>query len=182
MKFLMRTTSLAALALVAAGCTTAPPEAIAPGQSASGFVLTHREGGLKFVRAGFVGHSQRFEFRFVVRLAGELYAAQKIDFDALPPASEDVDLAGLRARLEELACCTSNEAGNRAGDPLNLVVIGNGADAIFPFIERGWRLDEPLDIHSIMRTVGAFIFGGINNGLDLRHVAAWGSGPLRTAH
>src|SRR5205814_2412756 len=34
-----------------------------------------------------------------------------------------------------------------------------GADAIFPFIERGWRLDEPLDIHSVLRTISAFIFG-----------------------
>jgi hypothetical protein len=39
------------------------------------------------------------------------------------------------------------------------VIVGNGADALFPFIERGWRLDEPLDIHSILRTVSAFIFG-----------------------
>jgi hypothetical protein len=137
----------------------AMPEAIGPGQSASGFVLTHREGGIKFVRAGLVGPGQRFEFRFVVQLDSKLYAAQKIDFDALPPAAENVDLAGLRAKLEQLSCCTSNKDGSRSGDPLNLVVVGNGADAIFPFIERGWRLDEPLDIHSILRTVGAFIFG-----------------------
>jgi len=135
------------------------PEEIGPGQSASGFVLTHREGGIKFVRAGFVGSSQRFEFRFVIQLASKLYAAQKTDFSASHPVDENVDLDGLRAKLEALSCCTSNEEGNRSGDPLNLVVIGNGADAIFPFIERGWRLDEPLDIHSILRTVSAFIFG-----------------------
>jgi len=43
----------------------AMPDVISPGQKASGFVLTHREGGVKFVRAGFVGQGQRFEFRFV---------------------------------------------------------------------------------------------------------------------
>ncbi|MBR0775642.1 LssY C-terminal domain-containing protein [Bradyrhizobium diazoefficiens] len=137
----------------------AMPEAIGPGESASGFVLTHREGGIKFVRADFVGRGERLEFRFVVRLDTKLYTAQNIDFDALPPAAENVDLAGLRAKLEQLPCCTSNEEGSRPGDPLNLVVIGSGADAIFPFIERGWRLDEPLDIHSVLRTVSAFIFG-----------------------
>jgi hypothetical protein len=47
----------------------------------------------------------------------------------------------------------------RSGDPLNLVVVGNEADAIFPFIERGWRLDEPLDVHSVLRTISAFLFG-----------------------
>jgi LssY C-terminus len=137
----------------------AMPEEIGPGLGASGFVLTHREGGIKFVRAALVGPGQRLEFRFAIQLSDKLYAAQKIDFDALPLAAENVDLAGLRVKLEQLSCCTSNKEGNRSGDPLNLVVIGNGADAIFPFIERGWRLDEPLDIHSVLRTVNAFVFG-----------------------
>jgi len=137
----------------------AMPDVIAPGQNASGFVLTHREGGVKFVRAGFVSLGQRFEFRFVIQLSSKLYAAQNVDFNALPSAGENIDLAGLRAKLEALPCCTSNKESNRSGDPLNLVIVGNGADAIFPFIERGWRLDEPLDIHSVLRTISAFIFG-----------------------
>jgi NodT family efflux transporter outer membrane factor (OMF) lipoprotein len=46
MKFLMRTTSLAALALVAAGCTTPPPEAIHPGDVPPSFTApTTRETG-----------------------------------------------------------------------------------------------------------------------------------------
>jgi len=114
----------------------AMPDAITPGQNASGFVLTHREGGVKFVRAGFVSLGQRFEFRFVIQLSSKLYAAQNVDFNALPSAGENIDLAGLRAKLEALPCCTSNKESNRSGDPLNLVIVGNGADAIFPFIER----------------------------------------------
>jgi len=137
----------------------AMPDVIAPGQNASGFVLTHREGGVKFLRAGFVSLGQRFEFRFVIQLSSKLYAAQNVDFNALRSAGENIDLAGLRAKLEALPCCTSNKESNRSGDPLNLVIVGNGADAIFPFIERGWRLDEPLDIHSVLRTISAFIFG-----------------------
>ncbi|MBR0797261.1 LssY C-terminal domain-containing protein [Bradyrhizobium jicamae] len=137
----------------------AMPEIIGAGQVASGIVLTHREGGVKFVRAAFVGAGEQFEFRFVIQLDRKLYAAQNIDFNALPKATENVDLAGLRRKLEELPCCTSNKEEDRHGDPLNLVIVGSGADAIFPFIERGWRLDEPLDVHSILRTVGAFVFG-----------------------
>jgi len=41
---------------------------------------------VKFVRAGFVGLDQRFEFRFVIQLNSKLYAAQNVDFNALPPA------------------------------------------------------------------------------------------------
>lgn len=137
----------------------AMPDVIVPGQKASGFVLTHREGGLKFLRASFVGSGQQFDFRFVLPLGGRIYAAQKVDFSALPSNSESVNLANLRAKLEKLPCCAANKAGDRWGDPLNLVVVGSGADAIFPFIERGWRLDEPLDIHSVLRTISAFVLG-----------------------
>jgi len=139
----------------------AMPDLIRPRQSAAGFVLTHREGGLKFLNASFVGAGRQLDFRFVVPLGGRNYAVQKIDFSGLhPPGTiEAVDLASLRARLELLPCCTTNEAGKGLGDPLNLVIVGSGAEVIFPFISRGWRLDEPLDLHSIYRTIRAFLFG-----------------------
>jgi hypothetical protein len=70
-----------------------------------------------------------------------------------------VDLATLREKLAQLRCCTTNKAGNSNGDPLNIVVVGHGIDALFAFIERGWRLDEPFDLHSIYRTIRAFLFG-----------------------
>ena len=61
----------------------AMPDAIPPHQTAAGFVLTHREGGLKFVNAGFVGGGQQFDFRFVLPLGGRTYAMQKVDFNGL---------------------------------------------------------------------------------------------------
>lgn len=139
----------------------AMPEMIAPHHTASGFVLTHREGGLKFLSASFIGAHQQFDFHFVLPLGGATYAVQKVDFNTLYPSGtiEAVDLAGLRARLEALPCCAANKAATRSGDPLNIVVVGNGPEAIFPFIARGWRLDEPFDVHSALRSVRAFLFG-----------------------
>jgi len=139
----------------------AMPDIVVSHQTASGFVFTHREGGLKFLSVGLVGGGQEIDFRFIVPLGGRSYAVEKVDFGKLypPGAIEAVDLAELRARLEALPCCTVDKSGTKTGDPLNLVVVGNGADAIFPFIARGWRLDEPLDIHSMLRSVRAFLFG-----------------------
>src|SRR4029077_17425483 len=71
---------------------------------------------------------------------------------------EAIDLATLRQKLAELKCCTTNKAGNDNGDPLNIVVVGRGVAALFAFIEGGWRLDEPFDLHSIFRTTRAFLF------------------------
>ena len=137
------------------------PNIIPPRQTAAGFVLTHREGGIKFLNAGFVGGGRQLDFRFVLPLGGRNYAVQKIELSNLraPGTIEAVDLARLRTRLEQLPCCTTNEAGKGLGDPLNLVIVGGDAEAIFPFVTRGWRLDEPLDLHSIDRTMRAFLFG-----------------------
>ena len=139
----------------------AMPDVVAPRQTAAGFVLTHREGGLKFLRVGLIGTGQQFDFRFLLPLDSATYAVQKVDFNTIYPTGsmEEVDLAGLRSRLETLPCCTVNTAGDRQGDPLNIVIIGDSTNAIFPFIMRGWRLDEPLDFHSALRSVRAFLFG-----------------------
>lgn len=139
----------------------AMPDVIAPRETASGFVLTHREGGLKFLSVGFIGGSKQFDFRFVIPLDTATYAVQKVDVNKIYPTGsiEEIDLTALRSRLESLPCCTVNAADNRLGDPLNLVIVGSGVDGIFPFITRGWRLDEPLDFHSALRSVRAFLFG-----------------------
>ena len=105
----------------------AMPDVIPPRGEASGFVLTHREGGLKFVQASFVGPGQRFDFRFVIPLDRTTYAVQKVDFSNLPSTGKSVDLAGLRTKLENLPCCVTSKSGDRFGDPLNFVVVGSGA-------------------------------------------------------
>jgi LssY C-terminus len=124
-------------------------------------VFTHREGGLKLFEVGFETNRQMFRFRFVLPVGGASYAIEKVDFGGIyPPGTvEAVDLATLREKLAQLRCCTTNKAGNINRDPLNIVVVGRGIDALFAFIERGWRLDGPFDLHSIYRTIRAFLFG-----------------------
>ncbi len=136
------------------------PEVIAPKQTEAGFVFTHREGGLKLLEVGFETDRQMLQFRFVLPVKGA-YAIQKVDFENIypPSAIEAVDLATLREKLTQLRCCVVDKAGNTNGDPLNIVVVGHGIDALFAFIERGWRLDEPFDLHSTYRTIRAFLFG-----------------------
>ena len=130
-------------------------------RTAAGFVFTHREGGLKLFEVGFETDRQMLQFRFVLPVGRSSYAIEKVDFGSIyPPGTvEAVDLAALHEKLTRLQCCTTNKAGNTNGDPLNIVVVGRGIDALFAFIERGWRLDEPFDLHSVYRTIRAFLFG-----------------------
>lgn len=129
-------------------------------QAAAGFVFTHREGGLKLFGVGFETGSEELLFRFALPVRGASYAIQKVDFGNIyPPGSiQDVDLATLREKLAQLPCCATDRSGKNYGDPLNIVVVGHGLDALFSFIGRGWRLDEPFDLHSAYRTIKAFLF------------------------
>ena len=149
-------------ASIAAVVAQAPlPNVIPQKRSAAGFVFTHREGGLKLLEVGFETDRQMLRFRFVLPVGGSSYAIEKVDFGSIypPGAIEAVNLAMLREKLAQLHCCTTDKSGNSNGDPLNIVVVGHGIDALFAFIGRGWRLDEPFDLHSIYRTTRAFLFG-----------------------
>jgi hypothetical protein len=136
------------------------PEFIPQKQTITGFVFTHREGGLKLLQIGLASNSEEFVLRFIQPVGGASYAIERVDFAKIypPGTTENIDIAELRKKLETLPCCTTNKSGNRKGDPLNIVVVGRGIDALFSFIGRGWKLDEPFDIHSVYRTLRAFLF------------------------
>jgi hypothetical protein len=136
------------------------PEVIPQKQTVTGFVFTHREGGLKLLQIALQSSSDEFLFRFIQPIGGTTYAIEGVDFGKIYPPGmiEDVDIAKLRKKLENLPCCTTDKSGERNGDPLNIVIVGRGIDSLFSFISRGWKLDEPFDIHSVYRTIRAFLF------------------------
>lgn len=148
-------------ALIKAAVAQAPmPDIIPQRRTAAGFVFTHREGGLKLFSIGFESGKEELLFRFALPIRGMSYAVQRIDFGSIyaPGAVKDVDLPGLREELARLPCCATNRSGSSNGDPLNIVVVGGGLDALFAFVGRGWKLDEPFDLHSVYRTIQAFLF------------------------
>jgi hypothetical protein len=140
---------------------TAMPNYIAAKQTVSGFVFTHEDGGLKFLTVGLLAAENHWLFRFIVPVTGVKYAVQNVDFSKLYPAGsiEDLNLDQLRKKLEGLQCCVTNASGKTNGDPLNVVIVGDGVDAIFPFVARGWRLNEPVDAASSVRMAKAFVMG-----------------------
>jgi LssY C-terminus len=135
------------------------PYYVAAHGAASGFVYTHEDGGLKLLNVGLVGSRRVTRFRFVVPVAGVQYAVQRVDFSKLypPDTIQDMTLEQLRTKLESLPCCVTNKSGGAYGDPLNLVIVGNGVDALFAFSARGWHLNEPVDASSSWRMTRAFL-------------------------
>jgi hypothetical protein len=137
------------------------PLFVPPGATVSGFVFTHREDGLKFLSLGLLKGQERLAFRFILPVPGAAEADRLAQvMGRVPPALRvDVDLDALRARLEDLPCCTSNAAGTSRGDPLNLVIVGDGLATLFPFVQRGWRFARRLGIESGAQMAVDFVLG-----------------------
>jgi len=133
---------------------------VPPGETVSGFVYTNLDPGAK---------------AFTVQLLGE-YAAREFDFAMLVPGFEadfmqeqvqavlaqadvrEVDRDGLRSYLESLPCCVLGGDRKTPGDPLNLVIVGEGRRVLATLVHRGWDCTETITWGNAWRTVMSSVF------------------------
>jgi hypothetical protein len=122
---------------------------IPPGVVRSGFVFTHLDLGTKGFDIDVVGEDQGVRtFTFFINVPGLIADHQEVDWDELFSENEIVsydDEVGLREALENLPCCTTNRAGTKQGNPINVVFIGKGEDLLHAFIRGGWNETGSID-------------------------------------
>ena len=137
---------------------------IHPGTKESGYVFTNLDEGTKSFVVDLVGEdSQVRTFTFFIPVPGLKIDHQKIDFKGLYPADRwknFEDEKGFIAYLQGLPCCTVNEKGTEFGDPLNLVLVGDGEDVYHAFIRAGWDETEAIAAESAWKTGIAYLSGG----------------------
>jgi hypothetical protein len=129
---------------------------IMPGQTNSGFIYTRLDEGTKAVDIDLVGLGTVSSFTFQLIVPGFLSANRR---DIVHTIGESVpmrrfeDEAEFRRALEELPDCTTNQKGDKAGDPLNLVVVGSPQDIFPAFSRRGWHGTEKTHRASVLKTI-----------------------------
>jgi hypothetical protein len=131
---------------------------VLPGKKVSGFVLTNLHEGVKFAQVDLFaeGRSQSASFLLFFPGLRADYTRNETDVTELYAADEIVDFTddeAFRAALETLPCCTTSKDGSKAGDPLNLVIVGDVDDAFPALIRRGWSPTEVQWSGSILRMV-----------------------------
>ena len=148
---------------------------IGPGETAEGFVFTTLDLGTKAVTVRLAalealreslaavpegaGGRLAAEFLFTVPVPG--IAADYLDRDVVGMrggVEESLDAEKLVSRLEALPAATSDATGSRAGDPVNLVVIGEFESVISGFAAR-WDESETITLRTCWKTVRAFLWG-----------------------
>ena len=137
---------------------------IHPGTKKSGYVFTNLDEGTKSFVVDLVGEDGQVRtFTFFIPVPGLKIDHSKIDFEGLYPADRRKNFEDERdfiAYLQGLPCCTENEEGTESGDPLNLIVVGNGEDVYHAFIRAGWDETETITAESAWKTGIAYLSGG----------------------
>ncbi len=131
------------------------------GTTNEGYVLAPRHEGGRFINVTLAGGSDAVTFGFAVPLPDGDF-----DFESLDPAAiygdtqrPNLDLDELREKVRLLACCTTDETGEEAGDPLNLVLIGDTTDILAALSRGGWSYTHRINLGTIRRMIGAAISG-----------------------
>lgn len=136
---------------------------IPAGESSEGFAFINLRQGTRNLKVKLIGRKQALELEFFIEVPGLRADWQMVDFESLYTANEFVDIEDpkeFRDLLEDFLCCTTRKDGTGTGDPVNLVVISSGADALLAFLRAGWDETEIITFSSSMRTAKSFLTSG----------------------
>ncbi len=125
-----------------------------------GYVLTNHDPGIKSFTVQLLGDRDYYSFDFSDIVPGLSADFQKSK--AFERRSKDrfpqLDLQELKAYLENLPPCVLGGDKKTPGDPLNIVVVGEGPHALAAFARRKWDVTETLRLGSAWRMVMSSLF------------------------
>ena len=99
-------------------------------------------------------------FGFAIPLPDGIFDYERLDPDNIYPEERpDLEPEEFRAALESLPCCAANGDGEAAGDPLNVVIVGDTGDALNSLSRVGWSFTHRITFKSVERLVGAALQG-----------------------
>jgi hypothetical protein len=137
------------------------PVVIASNSTEKGFVYTNLDPGGKAFGITLVGDRELRRFEFVQEIPGLRMDWMQVDFDSLysPDEIDDLKMEELRAYLKTLPCCVLGGDRETKGDPVNIVIVGDGLHVLAVLVRMGWDMTETLTQSSVWRTIKSSVFG-----------------------
>jgi hypothetical protein len=127
---------------------------IAPGTKQSGVIFTNPHQQSRLLNIDILGQGQLFPFTLFLAVPDDRTDDDTVlenVYQLIEMAVDDYQNADtFRARLEQLPCCASSADGNAAGDPLNVILVGDFADIVTALVRRGFR-SSALEFDSVQR-------------------------------
>jgi hypothetical protein len=140
------------------------PRSVGPGETVSGFVFTNLDEGYKYVSVELIGSAgvqQARRFSLLANVPDLDSDYQKFNAEKLYDKSElrDLDERAFRAWIESLPCCVLGGDRKTAGDPLNIVIVGERPAVFLALARRGWNATESITVESSLRIAESSVFG-----------------------
>ncbi len=119
----------------------AMPRYIDPGETRSGFVFTHADFGAKGFNVDVFSDGESYNFTFLMRVPGfePDYARLNLREMHADDSTPDHEGVALRQAISNLPCCGSDRDGEATGEPVNLVLVGEGEELLRALLRSGWR-------------------------------------------
>ncbi|MGF6597270.1 hypothetical protein P3T23_001987 [Paraburkholderia sp. GAS448] len=117
---------------------------IQPGETRAGILFTNPDRDPKLVNIDLFGSRTLIPFSLFVRVPDDIPDPRfALTLFQYPDAAvtDCHDLASLRAALERLPCCASDQHATTSADPLNVVVVGKLGDIGAAMVRRSYRRD-----------------------------------------
>lgn len=137
------------------------PILIPPNKKVSGYVYTNLDPGAKAFAIELLGERDVRSFEFAQLVPGFEADFMLVDFEELyePDEVRELELEELRDYIENLPCCVMGYDLQTPGDPINLVMVGDGRHIIATLVRRGWDLTETMRRDTTWKTVASSLFG-----------------------
>jgi LssY C-terminus len=135
---------------------------VGPGQTVSGFVFTNLDEGFKVVNVELIGIGvqQVRRFSLLANVPDLDSDYQRFTAEKLYDKSELRDLheQAFRAWIESLPCCVLGGDRKTAGDPMNIVIVGERPAVFLALARRGWNATETTTVESALRIAESSVF------------------------
>ncbi len=131
------------------------------GEVTEGYVLAPRHEGGRYLTVSLIGRRHLLNFGFAITLTEGDFDFERLDPKAIYAGAEQPELnrEQLREVLRALPCCVASEEGELAGDPMNLVLVGDANDVMASLSRAGWSFTNVINFDSVRRMIGAAISG-----------------------
>lgn len=134
---------------------------IGPGETHEGYVLVPRKEGGRYAEITTNGAGKVRRFGFPLRSPDGHFDFERMDVTAIQERNRPVNLtrSQLRKHLERLPATVTNAEGSAAGDPLNLVIVGETPLMMSSMSECGWAFTHRIDSTTVRRMITAALRG-----------------------
>lgn len=134
---------------------------IGAGETCEGHVLLPRREGGRYVEITISGGGGLRRFGFPMRTPDGHFDFERMQDGKSQTASrpENLTRTQLRRRLEQLPATATNQDASTAGDPLNLVIVGEEQLMMSSMSECGWAFTHRIDGTTVRRMITAALAG-----------------------